>query len=90
MLSDIVLFKLYEKHVSSDEELSLSPKEIAELFREQIPINLLRSAIESSRQANYERDRLIKRKGTKGSYKYDISLEGSPRFKMNCDGQVLQ
>ena len=76
ILSDIVLFKLYEKHVTSDEELSLSPKEIAELFREQIPINLLRSAIESSRQANYERDRLIRRKGTKGNYKYDISLEG--------------
>lgn len=76
ILSDIVLFKLYEKHVSSDEELNLTLKEIAELFRERVPINLLRSAIESSRQANYERNRLIGRKGSKGNYKYDISLEG--------------
>ena len=76
LLSEIVLFKLYEKHASSDEELSLSLRQIAELFDERVPINLLRSALEITRQADYEKNRLIKRKGNKGDYTYDISLAG--------------
>lgn len=76
LLADIVLFKLYEKHVSADEELNLSLRDIAELFGERVPINLLRSAIATTREANYEKNRFIKRKGDKTDYRYDISLAG--------------
>jgi len=45
LLSDIVLYKLYENHISSDEEQNLNLRDIAALFDEQIPINLVRSVI---------------------------------------------
>jgi hypothetical protein len=76
LLSDIVLFKLYEKHISSDEELDLSLRDIADLFDEQLSINLIRSTIELSRKEFNEKDKLIKRKGNKGNYRYDLSLAG--------------
>jgi hypothetical protein len=76
LLSDILLYKLYEKHVSSDNELELSIRDIADLFNRRIPLNLVRSAIQLNRQAYSESDKLIKRKGIKGNYSYDISLAG--------------
>lgn len=80
-LSDIVLFKLYEKHISSDEELNLTLKEIAELFEQKIPVNLIRSSIEINRQGDYEANRLVRRRGTKGDYRYDISLAGIEKIQ---------
>jgi hypothetical protein len=76
LLSDIVLYKLYENHISSDEEQNLNLRDIAALFDEQIPINLVRSVIELNRKEYYEKEKLIKRKGVKGNYRYEISLAG--------------
>jgi hypothetical protein len=81
LLSDVILFKLYERHVSSDEELDLNLKEIAQLFDERVPLNLVRSSIDILRQGDYERNRLVKRKGDKLNYKYDISLAGIGRVQ---------
>ncbi len=81
IFSDILLYKLYEKHVSSDEELNLTPREIASFFEHKVPINLIRSAIEINRQGAYEANRLMRRKGTKGDYRYDISLAGIEKIQ---------
>jgi hypothetical protein len=76
LLSDIILFKMYEKHISSDEELDPSLRDIANLFDDQLSINLVRSTIELNRRQYNEKDKLIKRRGNKGNYTYDLSLAG--------------
>ncbi len=63
LLSDILLYKLYEKHILSDEETNLSVNEMRDLFKEDVSLNLLRSALRICNGQYYEKNKHIRRSG---------------------------
>ena len=65
LLSDILLYKLYEKHILSDEETNLSVNEMRDLFKEDVSLNLLRSALRICNGQYYEKNKHIRRSGNK-------------------------
>lgn len=77
LLSDVILYKFYEVHVSSDTPAELSSLEVRAELGVDISLNLINSAIEYARAARrYHEPNFIKRSGIKGNYKYEISIDG--------------
>jgi hypothetical protein len=73
--SQVILYKLYEKHIDSDDDIKLTPREIKEIFNNTVSTNLVRSSIELLRTRGHRG--LVNRHGTaEKGYAFSINERG--------------
>ena len=75
-LSEIILYRLYEAHISDDLKDKYSFEDIQLMLKEQVSRKLISSAITHLMGKKYEQRPYIGRSGKSGEYTYFISIDG--------------